>query len=48
MDGGGYVHMDPDPRPVETQVRADEEAGTGARSILPVLSHTQKRDTFTF
>lgn len=48
MDGGGYVHMDPDPRPVKTQVRANEEAGTGARGVLPTLSQTQQRHAFTF
>ena len=42
MDRVGDVHMDPDSRPVEAQVSADEEARARALGVLPVLAKYEK------
>lgn len=37
MNRGSNVYMDPDSRPVETDVRSNEEPSTGAWTIVSVL-----------
>ena len=36
--------MDPDTWPIKAQVGADEESGTGALGVLPVLTKQEKED----
>lgn len=44
VHGRSDVQVDPDPGPVEADVRGDEKAGAGAGAVVPVLGEEDGRD----
>lgn len=44
VHGRSDVQVDPDPGPVEADVRGDEKAGAGAGAVVPVLGQEDGRD----